>query len=83
MNRILVRLYVPLMQRQYDVWVPINKSIYYIVNGFLSGINSLNKVNYSTKSFPMLYNKSTAETYNFNDIVIDTDIRNGTELILL
>ena len=84
MNRVLIRLYVPLLEKQYDIWVPVNKSIYYVINSFLKGINSINKINYVyDKSFPRLYNKTTADCYDFKKKVIDTDIRNGSELILM
>ena len=83
MNRVLVRLYVPLLEKQYDIWIPINKSIYHVINAFLTGIDSINRVEYVTdESFPRLYNKSTADCYDMNLRIVDTDIRNGTELIL-
>lgn len=83
MNRVLVRLYVPLLEKQYDIWVPINKSINYVINAFLKGIKSINKINYIyDENYPRLYNKSTADSYDMNMKVVDTDIRNGTELIL-
>ena len=83
MNRVLVRLYVPLLEKQYDIWVPINKSINYLINACLKGIKSINKINYIyDENYPRLYNKSTADSYDMNMKVVDTDIRNGTELIL-
>ena len=83
MNRVLVRLYVPLLEKQYDIWIPINKSIYYIIKAFIKGINAINKIEYIYNgSFPRLYNRSTSDVYDINKRVIDTDIRNGTELIL-
>ena len=30
-----------------------------------------------------LYNRTTGKRYNINDLLYDTDIRNGTQLILL
>lgn len=83
MNRIIVKLYVPLIEKQYDVWIPINKNVYQVIQAFIKGINSLNKIEYSTEIFPKLYKKSTAEPYDLNAVIIDTDIRNGSELILL
>ena len=83
MNRCLVRLYVPLLEKQYDIWIPINKSVYYILNSFISGIDYINKINYVYDGYyPNLYNKETAEMYNLNTKIMETDIRNGTELIL-
>ena len=83
MNRIIVKLYVPLIEKQYDVWIPINKNIYQTIQSFIKGINSLNQIEYDTTKFPKLYKKSTAEPYDLNAVIIDTDIRNGSELILL
>ena len=84
MNRVLVRLYVPLLEKQYDIWIPINKSIYYVINSFVHGIESINKLKYASDDYyPRLYNKANADCYDLNKKVIDTDIRNGTELILI
>ena len=83
MNRVLVRLYVPLLEEQYDIWIPINRSVFYVIKAFLAGIDSINKINYIYDGkIPKLYNKSTADCYNMNSRIIDTDIRNGTELII-
>ena len=83
MNRVLVNLYVPLMEKKYNIWIPVNRSINCIIKGFISGINSLNQIKYDVKkNYPRLYNKENATIYDYNMKVIDTDIRNGTELIL-
>lgn len=82
MNRVLIRVYVPLLEKQYDVWVPINKSIYGVILDLIKGINSINKIEYDTESFPNLYNKESSEIYDLKAKVVDTDIRNGFEVIL-
>ena len=83
MNRVLVNLYVPLMEKKYNIWIPVNRSINCVIKGFISGINSLNQIQYDLKkNYPRLYNKETAAAYDYKAKIIDTDIRNGTELIL-
>lgn len=82
MNRILIRVYVPLLEKKYDIWVPINKRIYNVIDNIIKGINSINKIEYNIIRFPNLYNKENTEIYEYNARIIDTDIRNGTELIL-
>lgn len=82
MNKILIKLYVPLMEKQYDVWIPINENVFCIIKFLIKGIEQLNKLQYNTEIFPKLYNKATAEAYNYSDLVVNTDIRNGAELIL-
>lgn len=82
MNRVLIRLYVPKIEKKYDIWIPINITIYTVIISFLKGIVALNKINYKEQNIPNLYNKETSEIYQLNSKIIDTNIRNGSELIL-
>lgn len=82
-NKFLVKIYVPLIESSYEVWIPPNKKIENIINLLVKAIFELSKENYNPKSLPSLYNKKTSEIYNLNERVIDTNIRNGSELILL
>lgn len=83
MNKVLIELYIPAIEKKYDVWVPINKRIINVVKLFIKAINDLTRGVYNPSKMPFLYNKTTAEVYDFNAIVKDTDIKNGTELILI
>lgn len=83
MNRVLIRVYVPLLEKKYDVWVPINKKVYEIIINLIKGINSINKIEYDMKEIPNLYDKESSEVYDINAKIIDTNIRNGSEVILL
>lgn len=83
MNRVLIRVYVPLLEKKYDVWVPINKSVYEIIISLIKGINSINKIEYDMEEIPNLYDKESSEIYNINSKIIDTNIRNGSEVIIL
>lgn len=83
MNRVLIRVYIPLLEKKYDVWVPINKKVYEIIINLIKGINSINKIEYDMKEIPNLYDKESSEVYDINAKIIDTNIRNGSEVILL
>lgn len=82
MNRVLVKLYVPQLEKQYDVWIPVNKTVLGVLLSLIKGIDSLNKVFLEEKYIPNIYNKENSEIYNFSSKIIDTNIRNGTELII-
>ncbi len=82
MNRVLVKLYVPQLEKQYDVWIPVNKTVFGVLLSLIKGIDSLNKVFLEKKYIPNIYNKANSEIYNFSSKIIDTNIRNGTELII-
>ncbi len=83
MNQILVRLYVPNIEKSYDVWIPAQRRISNVIILLLKAINELNFNIYKPTLFPMLYNKDTAEMYDPDLLVKDTNIRNGVEIIII
>lgn len=83
MDRVLVKLYVPTLEEIYDVWIPSHKRIYNIIILLVKAINELSDNSYRPKKMPLLYDKLTSEEYDVNLKLKDTNIRSGTELILL
>lgn len=83
MDNVLVKLYVPMLEEIYDVWIPSHKRIYNVIVLLVKAINELNNNCYKPSKMPMLYDKLTAEMYDVNLKVSQTTIRSGTELILL
>lgn len=72
-----------MLESVYDVWIPSNKNIYEIVVLLVKAINDLSEGEYVPAEIPSLYDKVTAEEFDFNLILKDTTIRNGTEVILI
>lgn len=83
MDKVLVKVFFPQIDKQYDLWIPLNKKIYNIVSMLCKGADELNEGIFKPKQMPILYNKLTGEHYNLNDVVQNTNIKNGTELILI
>lgn len=83
MNKVLVKLYVPTIGEEYDIWIPINRRIYTVIKLIVRGINELTNGEYNPTKLPVLYDKKTAKQYDINLIVGETNIRNGTEIILI
>lgn len=83
MNKVLVRLYVPMFEAEYDVWLPLNKKIHNITDLLIKGIDDFNGGIYNSRKKPMLYNKITAEPYDINMNVKEAGIRNSTEIVLI
>ena len=42
MNKVLVNIFFPKIDKKYDVWIPLNKRIYNIIELLLKGVNELN-----------------------------------------
>ena len=83
MSRVLVKLYVPIIEEKYDIWLPTNKKIYNIIISLTKAVNELSIGYYTPIKSPMLYNKLSSTPYDVNITVKESDIRNGTELILI
>ena len=82
-NKFLIRLYVPLIETSYEIWIPPGKTIGNIITLLVKAVMEQSKGYYNPEALPNLFNKNTAEIYNPNEKVINTNIRNGTELILI
>lgn len=83
MNKILVKVYVPMIEEQYDILIPINRRIYNVIKLLTKAIYELSNGYYEPKKRPLLYDKITAIPYDENLSIRESNIRNGTELILL
>lgn len=83
MNKVLVFVYVPLIEQEYNLFIPVNRKIGLIKKILGNSIIELSDGNYQVNDCINLYNKTTNRIYDDNMYVMDTDIRNGTKLILL
>ena len=82
-DKVLVKLIVPEIDSVYDVYLPISKKMGNIVILLNKAVNEL-----SFGSFPLsltnkLYNAKKDKKYEANILLYNTDIRNGTRLILV
>ncbi len=82
-NKVLIHLMVPELASDFDVFIPVNELIWKIQLLLLKSVCDLSQIQMNQNLNYYLLNKDTNRIYNSNEIVIDTDIRNGTELLLL
>lgn len=79
--KILIKLFVPEIEEIYEMYIPINKTIGEIAESFCKLINDLSKV-YPIKKNACICNRHTGNIYDRNVLIRNTDIRNGSELII-
>ena len=82
-NKVLVKVYVSTIEEQYDILIPLNRRIYSVIKLLVKAINELSDGYYEPKNKPILYNKITAVPYDENLSIRESNIRNGTELVLI
>lgn len=83
MNKVLIQLIVPEIEEKYDIFIPINRRIGTVINLLTSSINELSKGIFSDNKKRVLYNHNTGFEYSINKLIRETDIRNGTVLVLI
>lgn len=82
-NKVLVKLYVPELDYTFDIFIPVNEVIWKIKKLILKSVFDLTGGSIDMSKDFVLINKNTSQYYDNNSIVINTDIRNATELIML
>ena len=82
-NKILVELEIPLIEKKYDLFIPINKKVGTIKRLIEETLLELTENAYVIKEDTNLYSKDTGTIYDVNLNVRDTDLKNGSRIILL
>lgn len=82
-NKVLIKLYVPELNESYDVFIPVNEYIWKIIKLSVKAISDLSNNALDTNKNYYLINIENGNIYQNNQIVINTEIRNSTRLILL
>lgn len=78
-NKLLIDLYVLSLDRHFEIFIPVDEKVGNIVK--LLGKSLLDTLS-SSRKFTLL-NLYSGNVYKNNDIVRNTDIKNGTKLILI
>jgi hypothetical protein len=82
-NKLLIKLYVPEFEMSYDIFIPANELVWKVKKLILKSISDLSSLNLDIDDKYVLINKDDGTVYNDNDLVIRTNIKNASELILL
>ncbi len=82
-NKILVILDIPKAERTYDLYIPINKKIGTIKKLIEEELVELTEGSYNMDEVSNLYSKDTGVVYDINKAVRETDLKNGSRIILI
>lgn len=82
-NKVLVKLKVPEIDKEYDMYFPITKKIGNIINLLNEAIDEETNGELKRANSNSLYNAMTNEKYTSDMLLLNTNIRNGTILVLI
>ena len=82
-NKVLVRLFIPELDYTFDLFIPVNEVMWKVKKLIAKSVSDLTGGALNFNSEYTLINKLTSEVYDNNVIIVNTNIRNATELIML
>ncbi len=82
-NKVFVKILVPEIDKEFDVYLPISKKIGNIINLLTQAISEITNNEIEISNNNRLYNIKTNELYESNVTLFSTNIRNGTKLVLI
>lgn len=80
--RVFVVIEVPIIDKKFEVLVPIDKRIHDLISLLKYAIPELSQ-NYYKENTPYIFNKFTGRMYDMNLIIKDSNIKTGTRLLLI
>ena len=81
--KVLVNLTIPEIDKNIDVYLPVNKKIGNIIILLNKAINELSEGTYPITNMCGLINLDTKELYNPDTLLVKTTIRNGSKLMII
>ena len=82
-NKVIVNLIVPEIDKEYNIYLPISLKIGNIINLLNKTISESTNGELKLSNSNSLYNALTNEKYTSDMLLYNTNIRNGTILVLM
>ena len=82
MDKVLVSIYVPSIEREFNVYLPINIKLLDVINSFQNDLVNLSDKNFEIIEKPIIYNDYDGKILNLNNIVKDCGLKKGCRLLL-
>lgn len=83
MDKIIINVFVPLIDDSFDIKVPINLEMSVVLELIQESIVELSNNAYVVNADAKLYDKSTAYLINTNNIVKFSGLKNGASVMLI
>ena len=82
-NKVLIKVIFPELDKEVDLFVPVNQQIWKINKMVVKSIFDLSGIHFQTNFTYQFMNKMSGKLYDGEETILKTDIRNGTELVMI
>jgi len=83
MDKVIVEVYIPIISKSYDMFIPMNSPMYEVVELVGNAVKGLSDGRFIPTATTALCNKESGEIYDVNKTVYDLGISNGSKLLLI
>lgn len=80
--RVYVIVEIPILDKKYELLVPIDRRIHDLITVLKKAIPELDSDFYEKRE-PVLICKTSGDLYDMNAVIKNTNIKNGTRVILI
>lgn len=80
--KVLVKLLVPEVEKSYEIYLPVNRTVKDVCKLINKLINEDTSGLYPIRDNLTICNRFTSEIYKFETYIRNTDIRNGSQLVV-
>lgn len=82
-NKLLVNVFVPLLEEKYELYIPINKRISVVIKLIEKALKEMTNGYYPIKEGSVIIDVETGNVYDVNITVKESKMINGSEIILI
>ena len=82
-DKVLVILHVPVLEKEYNCFIPVNKKVQNVINLLVKALYEMNNNNFDLEHNHSLYIKDTGKELNKNIRMRETSVKNAAELIII
>lgn len=83
MNKLLVKVEYPMINQEYELFIPINKTVAKLLSLIQKAIIEMNVDMIPSKNDIGFYIKSTGELLPMDKIIKNTNLKNGDTLVII
>lgn len=82
-NKVLVKVYVPSIDEQYEIYIPTNETINKVLELIIKSVYELSDSNLNLEEKHYILDPDTSIVYTNDQIIRDTNIKNSKKIILI
>lgn len=83
MDKILVELYIPVINRSYDVYLPLASKMHEVEGLLSSAIREISEGYFVASLDTVLCDRDTGTVLDINKSALELGLRNGSKLMLI